>query len=168
MVQILLESGIDPNMVNKSQETPLHLSRPGRQCQDIIQLLLDYGADPIKQCHRGSTRLYRAASEGEINIAKLLLDRGADLKTTFSYGESLLHAAAMSGNLEMVQLLLDIGADPNKTRIDGMTPLHKAVNNEHIGTVILLLDRGADPDIKIEGEGHQDLKLIRKAYSSRL
>ena len=107
---------------------------------------------PSQSCgiigHRGSTRLYRAASEGEINIAKLLLDRGADPKKTFFYGETLLHAAAMSGNLEMVQLLLDIGADPNKARIDGMTPLHKAVNNEHIGTVILLLDRGADPDIK--------------------
>ena len=52
VVQILLESGIGPNIVNKSQETPLHMSRPGRQCQDIIQLLLDYGADPNKQCHR--------------------------------------------------------------------------------------------------------------------
>ena len=127
---------------------------------------------PSQSCgiigHRGSTRLYRAASEGEINIAKLLLDRGADPKKTFFYGEILLHAAAMSGNLEMVQLLLDTGGDPNKARIDGMTPLHKAVTTNTLAQSYSSLIEGQTLTSKIEGEGHQDLKLIRKAYSSRL
>ena len=78
------------------------MSRPGRQCQDI----LDYGADPNKQCRRGSSRLYRAASEGEINIAKLVLDRGADPKKTFFYGEILLHAAAMGPSTPDLNLQL--------------------------------------------------------------
>jgi ankyrin repeat protein len=52
---------------------------------EIVQLLLDYGAD-IKTANnnKGWTPLYNASKSGYLKIVQLLLDRSADIKAAIN------------------------------------------------------------------------------------
>ena len=60
MVQILIESGADPNKPDESDWTPLHYAaRNGSQ--DVVKLLLDGGAEVNIADSEGRTPLHHAA-----------------------------------------------------------------------------------------------------------
>jgi ankyrin repeat protein len=45
---------------------------------EIVELLLDGGADANVKDEKGETPLHKAASGGHLEVAKLLLDHGAE------------------------------------------------------------------------------------------
>ena len=45
----------------------------------MITLLLEAEADPDSKCERGSTALYVAAQQGEVEAAERLIDAGANV-----------------------------------------------------------------------------------------
>lgn len=88
-------------------------SAAGQGYIDIVQLLLDHGADPNAAEHnapRGHA-LYEAVAGNHLETAKLLLDHGADPNAPVeSSGVPLSQALGQGKNEEMINLLYQHGA----------------------------------------------------------
>ncbi|KAI0272290.1 ankyrin repeat-containing domain protein [Gloeopeniophorella convolvens] len=149
VIRSLLDGGADVNIKgNLGEGTALQVA-VSRGNRDIVQLLLDHGANIHAPSLRSGSTLQDAVSDGNRDIVQLLLDRGADVnELRGSYG-SALERAVSNGNLDVVQVLLDHGADAN---VNGSTykggALQKAVSNGNLDIVRLLLNHGADVNIK--------------------
>ena len=88
-------------------------SAAGQGYTDIVQLLLDHGADPNApeyNAPRGHA-LYEAVAGDHLETAKLLLDHGADPNAPVeSSGNPLTQALGQDKNEEMINLLYQHGA----------------------------------------------------------
>ena len=118
---------------------------------DIIQYLLDHGANPKAVSENGETPLYVDFIVGnrlgnQMEIAKLLLAKGVDINGWVRDFGSVLHYAAMMGSSQAIKDLLALGANINLPCNGGQTPLLTAIkSNEHsLETVRLLVENGAD------------------------
>jgi len=101
-------------------QTPLSLAaRWGRE--EVVRLLLDYGADIEARDSQGQTPLSSAAGWGRETVVRLLLDCGADMEALDDEGKTPLKCAEEHMHEGVVRLLLDHGADSkyHKSRIFG-------------------------------------------------
>ena len=109
----------------------------------IIQALLEHGADVNARNGAGRTALMFAVDRGRTEAAGLLMDRGGDANTADRDGTFPLLSASCAGNAEMIALLSDKGADLKAARPDGTTPLLCAVQTGHLHAARALIERGA-------------------------
>ena len=77
----------------------------------IVELLLENGADPEAKDMLAMTPLLIAAALGSSQSAKVLLDHGVDITATDSSLNSCLHLAISYRRTEMVKMLLERGRD---------------------------------------------------------
>jgi ankyrin repeat protein len=89
------------------------------------------------------SRLFSAASEGDLEGVKAALQDGADVDYAPN-GVSVLHVAAMDGHAEVVSALLARGANVNIADSFGNTPLYQAIFWNKKSVVEILLANGAD------------------------
>ena len=86
MLQLLLQSGADPNAQNDSGIAPLHLAA----YPEIVDVLLDAGANINLKSKDGETPLVVQAAEAEsFPVMERLLERGADPSIASSSGTAL-------------------------------------------------------------------------------
>ncbi|KID61686.1 Ankyrin repeat-containing domain protein, partial [Metarhizium hybridum] len=119
---------------------------------ELLKLLLDFGADPNTRDVTGSTPLLLAAEAGHIKALRALLDYNADLNISNNRGSMALHLAAQSGHVACINLLVKKGANIDAAKVDeipnrglcGITPLVLAVALERLSAVKALLRLGAD------------------------
>ena len=126
---------------------------------DIVQLLLDQGADPNlpeEQIAPKGKALYSAVYHGHYEIAKLLLERGAFPNPPVeSSGDALWVSREWRPDTRMEQLLLSYGATPAQERQDEewptrahnwlrISPLHEAARKGDVREAKKLLAAGAD------------------------
>jgi ankyrin repeat protein len=126
---------------------------------DIVQLLLDHGADPNlpeEQIAPRGKALYHAVYHGHYEIAKLLLERGAFPNPPVeSSGDALWVSQEWRPDKRMEQLLLSYGATPTERhtgddwRTDTnnwlrISPLHEAARKGDVSGARTLLQAGAD------------------------
>ena len=94
---------------------------------DMLEALLDYGADVNATLPDGRTALHHAVVLHP-SLVRVLLDAGADVSMkTHVEGATPLHLAVraradMTGGYEVVRLLLEAGANPSATDYNGVTP----------------------------------------------
>jgi ankyrin repeat protein len=150
---MLLERGADVNSQNDEGLTPLQrapqVQREGKP--DIMQLLLDYGANVNVDDKHRNTPLHFAASEGHFEAARMLLERGADVNSQNDKGLTPLLQASQGrreGHRDIMRLLLDYGANVNMHDKHRNNPLHFAVSEGHFEVARMLLERGADVNSK--------------------
>jgi ankyrin repeat protein len=103
---------------------------------EIIQLLLEYGADPDFTTRDNETPLIIGIREGRAEAVRALLEGGADPDA-----DDAILIAAQRGEEEMVRDLLEMGADPD---LPTMSPLLAAVAGGHMGIAAALVEAGAD------------------------
>ncbi len=143
----------NPGLVNRRESkqlmTPLHYAVVSDQAQ-MLEFLLEHGADVNARDKYGLTPLHKAAALGRPAIVAILLAAGADMAiygTKYGViGMYPLHLAAESGFADITELLLAKGADVN-ARTDGensVTALHMAAGKNRLDVVKLLLAKGAD------------------------
>jgi len=157
----------DPSLANKTGEhegyylgagAPLsNAAAAGRM--DIVQLLLDHGADPNLPEEQFAPRgkaLYSAVYHGHYEIAKLLLERGAFPNPPVeSSGDALWVSQEWRPDKRMEELLLSYGAKPTKGHAGEerpeephnwlrISPLHEAARKGDVTEAKRLLDSGAD------------------------
>jgi hypothetical protein len=125
-VQLLLDSGADPNLRNEAGATALMWATDD---PEKTRLLLRRGADAKARSEDGRTPLLIAAGRfGSSAVVKLLLDAGADpsVKAHGLLGPTTpLSQAAHAGDEAVLQLLLKHGADVKGA---GSLPLGLALN----------------------------------------
>ncbi|WP_171688971.1 ankyrin repeat domain-containing protein [Paenibacillus germinis] len=146
IVKNLIAYKADVNAANADGETPLiaavNMSMP--QSRQIVQLLLEHGADPIqmpKSNWSGTTPLMRAVNpygydsvQGVYTMVEKLINAHADVNAADEKGNTALSFAvefnqhAIEGNAEVIRLLLSKGAKTQVKDKDGVTALAKAKN----------------------------------------
>jgi len=126
--------------------------------QDIVELLLESGANVNHRNKAGNTPLLEACSQGHVNAARMLLDRGADLDTpTETTLDSALTWACTLGNERVVDLLLSWNTDVEHRTKDGCTALMFASLAGHVEVARMLLDHKAE--INVESDSNKDSPL---------
>ena len=174
-VRSILDSDGDVNM-EVAGEIPLliYASRYGH-C-DLVQLLLDRGAEVDAKNREGETALYGVFTgdygvnvkdrlNDRLKIAKLLLDRGVDVDARSGfYGFTALYRAVNCGCVKVAELLLNGGATVDLPTFYGAAPLHVAAKSGHFDLVRLLLNHRAEPNIRDYGGRTPLHKASRKGY----
>ena len=126
--------------------------------QDIVELLLESGANVNHRNKAGNTPLLEACSQGHVDAARMLLDRGANIDTpTETTLDSALTWACTLGNEQVVDLLLSQNTDVEHRTKDGCTALMFASLAGHIEVARMLLDHGAE--INVESDSNKDSPL---------
>ena len=102
---------------------------------DMMQVLLNAGADPFLANAFGTTPLMVASGLGEndarrpgdhrvVETVSLLIELGADVTATTPAGSTALHGAAAMWEDGVIEVLVDHGADVNAADNRGRTPLY--------------------------------------------
>lgn len=144
-VQRALDKGADVNTMDLHGQTALMVAILFSQ-EHIVDLLLEYDANPALISAKGDSALSIAASRGAERIVRTLLVRGAALDGRKNLANTALSQAAEWGHENVVRLLFNAGADINGLSHTGDTALSQAAMNGHVDIVRFLLDNGAIPD----------------------
>ena len=75
---------------------------------NIVQELLDNGADPSTFDSGGYSALQAAAENNHLDIVRLLIKKGASVNYKSKF--TALELARMAGNIKVIELLLENGA----------------------------------------------------------
>jgi ankyrin repeat protein len=149
-LQQLLERGADVNVgEEKGGWTPLH-NAVQQGSEDMVELLLRYGANPHQRKKNGATPFITAGQEGHVNLLQIFLSKGADVNECDFNGFTAFMEAACQGNVEALRFLFEKGANVNlrrearenqsQLRKGGATALMDAAENGHIDILRILLD----------------------------
>lgn len=160
----------------------------GRGRLDVVQLLLEHGADasllPLGDPVQNRALAELAISHGyDVNTGRpgwpplvvasrgdkgehpekiqALLELGADVNVRDYKGKTALHRAATAGFLASMEVLLAHGATIDAADEKGDTPLCDAVRAGRAETVALLLERGANPSAA-NGKGDTPITVANR------
>ncbi len=115
----LLRAGGNVDERNIHQLTPLLVAIKRDQDQ-VVKLLLTFGADLSLRDPNDQTPLHIAANLGRLNMVRMMCERGTDLNALGPLGSPACHAA-IANRREVVEYLLAQGADPTILCEEGLT-----------------------------------------------
>ena len=152
--QLLEKGGEDVEALNKKIETPLFRAVV-KGDRDIVQLLLEYGADPNARPPGSESPLHIACSNDKKYIVKALIETGkVDLRELNAKGETPLYSAVLRRQKDCIDVLLDAGSDPNARPLGQDSMLGVAVANDAKAAVksIVKSGRGRIDELNSKGE----------------
>ncbi|KAL0221712.1 hypothetical protein RCL1_001566 [Eukaryota sp. TZLM3-RCL] len=141
VTELLLELGVDPNILTKDHLTPLHLACSSGQLT-TVELLLKSGSDPTLQDAKLFLPLHFACSNNHPPIVSLLLSSPEWCHVINNYTSSKwapLHYAVRYNYPEVCRILLEKGADVDTRKADLWASLHLAAANNLPSILSLLL-----------------------------
>lgn len=74
--------------------------------EEIVELLLKFGATPRKACVQGGTPLHEAVRNKKLKICKMLINAGAKLWARNVYGIDALFTAAQCNAVDELNYLI--------------------------------------------------------------
>ncbi|KAL8671416.1 MAG: hypothetical protein Q9168_004089 [Polycauliona sp. 1 TL-2023] len=117
---------------------------------EIVQLMLERGADCALRDRYMTTPLHAAARAGQVNIVQMLLEHSYKTESPERFaafvnarndkGKTALHDSCEKGRPRVTQLLLDYGIDYTVTDHEDRTALHWCVPRNQLKTMRVLLD----------------------------
>jgi ankyrin repeat protein len=165
-VKLLIAEGKDPNQPDSNgRRTPLHWAVRGNHL-DVVQVLIDGGANPDIGDQAGKTPLEHAAENEMVDMTMMLIDAGADVnKRDLVGGNAVLWAAGL-GSPETLKLVVDAGGEIEVRDINGLTPLTWAAQTGKTESMRILIEAGADVNSvdALNGES----VLMRAARSGKM
>eukprot|EP00741_Cyanophora_paradoxa_P025761 tig00000391_g24858.t2 len=130
-----------------SRRTPLLLA--AERSPELVQDLLDLGADPLCKDAKGATALHVACEFGQVDASRALLEAASKtgrllgiLSATTCKGQAPVHVA-IEHCPALVKILLEFGADPLCKDATGATALHVACELGRVYASWALLEAAA-------------------------
>lgn len=111
IVELLLKRGAAVDSMEKKNGQSSLVLCASRGDLEIMELLIQHGADVNLQDRYGLTALHWAARSGHTDIVELLLEKGAYPNPREDYGFTPLHEAAENNHPDIIELLISAGAD---------------------------------------------------------
>jgi len=159
-----------PDLVNapKSAQEPdtlLHLAAWGGHV-DIIEFLLDHGADIAARGEYDLTPLHYAAEYEQVAAIETLVKRGARVDATTGYGATPLSWAASRGlrDRPTVDALLRHGANIHAKDTAGLTVMQRAGLGSAVAVAEVLHEHGVEFDLHsamLLGNGGAIRKILK-------
>lgn len=161
VIGLLLKAGADPN-IGPIRSSPLgrtRLTSPidlppdlmpiiirlgNLQLWDLVDVLLEHGADLRSVGLRGRSLAHCAVEGNNINLLSSLLGKGLEANAQDSRGFSLVQEAVRSGSRETLQFLIQNNANVNSVARNGTSALILAIDKQEPDFVRDLLQAGAD------------------------
>ncbi|MHC4538151.1 MAG: ankyrin repeat domain-containing protein [Planctomycetota bacterium] len=155
-VKVFLEEGVDVNVMDSRNRTPLHYAAGGGH-KDIVELLIAQGA----KVDTGSwTPLCVAVESNHLDVVEFLIAQGANVNVNPKW--TPLQTAVARGRGDITELLIVHGADVNAGE---WPPLHIAAYSGWRDTAELLIQKGASVNAK-DNKGRTPLWYAqRKGYT---
>jgi ankyrin repeat protein len=156
-LRTLLSLGTDPNIRNFADDTALtFLTSIKGTDLDMVDALLEGGAEVNAQNKLGRTSLMYAAENNCLAVVNKLVSMGADVNLQDSIGYTALMYAAENNCLEVINKLVSAGADVNLQNRISYTALMRAAKNNRLAVVNKLVSAGADVNLQ-NGRGYTSL-----------
>ena len=139
--------GVSPNTRTLTYlVSPLH-EAAGSGYANVVELLLEHGANVNITDEGGSTPLHWAAENGHTKVMKILLENEADPSMKGTGCGTPMQWAVRNGQIRSVKTLLDFGVDVDQKGSGNRTALMEAVSNEDVELIEFLLEKGADVNV---------------------
>ena len=139
MASKLIAAGAELNAVGVAGRSALHFA--GGRRLDIMQLLIEKGADVNARDTEGASPLDYAVWSGSLDAVAVLLAHGARLNEPEAVtGATPINEAAFQGHTSVVRYLLQFHPDLVLTDKRGYRPLDNAVRMGRDESAVLLLD----------------------------
>jgi len=155
-IKWLLDQGVDPNRRTRWGKTALHNAVLRDNALEIVELLLDHGADPTLVADRpGRSVVAMAARRGRGDVLELLERRGFAIELS---GVERLIAACARNDAAGVRAIA--GGEPQLVRevlAEGGTLLAEFAGTWNTTGVRHLLDLGVPVTALYEGDGYFDI-----------
>ena len=144
---------VDLNHQESTNCTALHFAVQEKHA-DVVEVLIDAGADIETKNDEGRSPLLVASISGELTTVKMLIKAGADVRATDAERDTCLIFAAHHGHTDTVRYLVALPeVDLNHQDSTNCTALHVAVQVKHADVVEVLIDAGADIETKNDEGG---------------
>lgn len=137
-IKKMLEEGVNPNL--EIDEKPLLVFAINQKASmEIIELLIEYGADINYIDEEGVGILDEAISNRNLELVKLLASKEVDLnETKRNSGFTPLMSASCLGFIDIVKFLLQSGVDISKKDRNNLNALEYAIKTDNKRVVELL------------------------------
>ena len=150
-VNVLLNAGTDPNITDEYGETCIHDAVRGDACKEVLQTLIDNGANVNITNMDGETALLLACYERKVKLLDLLVSAGADPMIADDNGDTCLHHAVREHcSKEDLQVMINPTSDVNVLNKKNRTALMMACLNGNVDAANVLLTAGAETNIADE------------------
>lgn len=136
------EMPVDVNGRSANGSPPL-LAAVSHHDQDVVDALLQAGANVNATDTYGTTALMIAASDDDLVAVDRLIGAGANVNAWDTLGITALMRAADVGNKDVVKRLLAAGADPGLRDSDNRTAAQRIATSAHTDLRDLLQTRSA-------------------------
>ncbi|MDP9178269.1 MAG: ankyrin repeat domain-containing protein [Gemmatimonadota bacterium] len=153
--KFLLEYGVDPNIERRRGWRAMNHAVARDNRIEIIELLLDHGADPTVS-HHGQSAIAMAARRGRGDLLVLFERRGIPIELS---GGDRLMAACARNDLKAIQSITEIEPElVDELGANGGRALAEFAGNGNTDGVRHLLDLGVKADARfIDGDGYWEV-----------
>ncbi len=153
----MLANGADPNRMTRWGYTALHQSLRRDNSLEIVQAILDHGADPhLRNLQNNQSGISMAARRGRNDVLLAMQQRGISIE--LQGVERLITACAMNDAESIHALVKDGSALVQQLREQGGTLLSEFAGNGNTEGVRHLLDLGVDVAARYkEGDPYYDI-----------
>ncbi|KAL5022521.1 hypothetical protein ScPMuIL_001676 [Solemya velum] len=143
--KLLLQAGASVDQASHNvHQTPL-LVATDHSRREVVQCLLDYGADVQLTDNVGITPLYSAIKRRDMDLVELLIEAGCDVNLG-SQDHAPIFVAARLGLMDIIKVLSRAGCQKDISNKYGVTPMYEATLKGHIDVLQYLIREGCDPN----------------------
>lgn len=140
MVKYVLDLGFDINDKDNNGWTPLCYASRYSENVEIIELLLESGADVKTVAIDGKSLLHLVAFNSKLSVVHYVLGLGFDINDRDKNDWTPLHyAAKFNPNVEVLKFFIGLGANIKAVSTDGLTLLHVVATNSSVSVVNYIL-----------------------------
>ena len=148
-LNVLLSAGANTTVKDVVGNTWLHYAIYGACNKDIVQSIIDQGADVNAANNENATALMLASKKGSVDAINVLISAGADQTIEDANGNTWIHYAfGGDGNKDVLQSIIDLGADVNATNKENATALMLASEKGNVDGLTVLLSAGANTTLE--------------------